>query len=115
MEDDALVRRHLTSVLEGLGYRVLEAADGNQAIDVLAANSDITLLFTDVVMPGGMNGQELSKRALEMRPGLKTLFTSGYAENAIVHDGRIDPGIELLSKPYNREQLAGRVQKILRF
>ncbi|MDB5527311.1 MAG: hypothetical protein JWR51_414 [Devosia sp.] len=114
VEDDALVRSHLTGMLEGLGYRVLQAAAGNQAIDMLAANSQITLLFTDVVMPGGMNGGELAKRSLELRPGLKVLFTSGYADNVIVHHGRLDQGIDLLSKPYDREQLATRLRKVLR-
>ena len=113
VEDDALVRRHLSGLLEGLGYRVIQAAAGNQALDMLVANSGIALLLTDVVMPGGMNGEELAKRALEMLPGLKVLYTSGYTDNAILHDGRLDPGIQLLAKPYSREQVASMVRTIL--
>ena len=81
------------------------------ALELLAANPDVTLLFTDIVMPGGVNGADLAKKALEIRPGLKVLFTSGYTENAIDHDGRLDPGIELLSKPYSRDQLATRLRR----
>jgi len=115
VEDDALVRRHLTGLLEGLGYRVLQATDGNEAISVLMANSGITLLFTDVVMPGGMNGDALARRALQIHPGLKVLFTSGYSQDTFVHYGRLDPGVALLSKPYNREELATRLRTVLQY
>ena len=113
VEDDDLVRRHLSGLLEGLGYRVLQANAGTPAMELIEANPEITLLFTDIVMPGGMNGADLAKKALQLRPDLHVLFTSGYTENAIVHDGRLDPGIELLSKPYSRDQLATRLRKVL--
>jgi PAS domain S-box-containing protein len=113
VEDDELVRQHLSGLLKGLGYHVLEASAAVEAIGLLEANPDIALLFTDIVMPGGMNGAELAKKAREIRPGLKVLFTSGYTDNAIVHAGRVDPGIELLSKPYSRDQLATRVRRTL--
>lgn len=113
VEDDALVRRHVCGLLGGLGYRVLEAIAATPAMELLAANPDVTLLFTDIVMPGGMNGVDLAKRARVLRPDLKVLFTSGYAENAVETDGRLDPGIDLLSKPYSRDRLAASLRKIL--
>ncbi|SDG58523.1 response regulator [Pelagibacterium luteolum] len=92
---------------------MLQAIGGEAAIELIATHPDISLLFTDVVMPGGMNGAELAKKALEMRPELRVLFTSGYSANAIVHDGRLDTGVELLSKPYSRDQLANRLRIVL--
>jgi CheY-like chemotaxis protein len=111
VEDDALVRRHVASLLGGLGYGVLEATAATPAMELLAANPDITLLFTDIVMPGGMNGVDLAKRAQSLRPDLKVLFTSGYAESAVEKDGRLEPGIDLLAKPYSRDQLAASLRK----
>ena len=113
VEDDALVRRHVSGLLGGLGYRVLEATAGTPAMELLAANPDVTLLFTDIVMPGGVNGADLAKKAQDLRPDLKVLFTTGYTENAIEDDGRLDSGIELLGKPYNRDQLATSLRKVL--
>ncbi|WP_461383192.1 hybrid sensor histidine kinase/response regulator [Devosia indica] len=113
VEDDDLVRQHVSGLLGGLGYRVLQATSAAPALELLAANPDITLLFTDIVMPGGMNGVDLAKRARDFRPDLKVLFTSGYAENAVETDGRLDPGIDLLSKPYSRDRLAASLRKIL--
>ncbi|MDC9822756.1 PAS domain-containing protein [Devosia sp. ZB163] len=113
VEDDALVRHHVTGLLEDLGYSVLQAAAGHQALHMLVTNSAITLLFTDIVMPGGMSGEELAKQAIAIRPGLKVLFTSGYAENALVHEGRLDQGIHLLGKPYSRDELADMVRTVL--
>lgn len=113
VEDDALVRRHVCGLLGGLGYRVLEATAATPAMELFAANPDVTLLFTDIVMPGGMNGVDLAKRARVLRPDLKVLFTSGYAENAVETDGRLGPGIDLLSKPYSRDRLAASLRKIL--
>jgi two-component SAPR family response regulator len=80
---------------------------------VLESGASIDLLFTDVVMPGEIGGRKLAEKAAEMLPGLKVLFTSGYTENAIVHNGRLDPGKELLSKPYDRDRLAMRIRRIL--
>ncbi|QYO75210.1 PAS domain S-box protein [Devosia salina] len=112
VEDDRLVRENLANQLERLGYRVHTAGSGDQALQVLEETPDIDLLFTDVVMPG-MNGRQLADRALALRPGLKILFTSGYTENAIVHHGRLDRGVDLLSKPYRRDQLAAKLRKML--
>jgi PAS domain S-box-containing protein len=113
VEDDALVRQNVIVQLKALGYRVLDAPAGPQALDLLHRNPGIDLLFTDIIMPSGMNGRELADAARALRPGLKVLFTSGYTENAIVRHGRLDPGIELLNKPYRREQLAEKVRKVL--
>lgn len=113
VEDDDLVREHLANQLASLGYRVLQAGNGPEAIGILWETTGVDLLLTDIVMPGGMNGRELAERARHFRPDLKVLFTSGYTENAIVHHGRLDPGVELLSKPYRRKELAAKVRKVL--
>ncbi|WP_181421977.1 PAS domain S-box protein [Halomonas sp. LBP4] len=113
VEDDAPVRRHVATLLQGLGYRVTSAGSGQHALAIIEAQADIDLLFTDVVMPGGINGRQLADRASVLRPRLKILFTSGYTENAIVHHGRLDPGVQLLSKPYRRQELAAKVRKVL--
>ncbi|MEO7549035.1 MAG: ATP-binding protein, partial [Ramlibacter sp.] len=112
VEDDALVRRYANDQLAGLGYRVIQAHDGAQALETLRGGQPIDLLFTDVVMPG-MSGRQLADAACRMRPGLKVLYTSGYTESAIVHHGRLDPGVQLLGKPYRREELAQRVRAAL--
>lgn len=113
VEDDPLVRQHVEAMLGSLGYRVSAASSGGEALDILNRQDDIALLFTDVIMPGEMNGPALAQRALQFKPGLKVLYTSGYTENAIVHHGRLDPGVLLLSKPYSRQELAGRIRKAL--
>jgi PAS domain S-box-containing protein len=113
-EDDEDVRAFSVEVLTDLGYRVLEAGDGPSALRLLREHADtVDLLFTDVVLPGGMTGAVLAKEALAIRPGLKTLFTTGYARNAIVHHGRLDQGVELLTKPFSFGDLAVRVRDIL--
>ncbi|MEX0732133.1 MAG: response regulator [Aquisalimonadaceae bacterium] len=112
-EDDDLVLHHLESLLGSLGYRVTTVRSGPEALDALEAHPDIDLLLTDIIMPGGMNGRELADQAREMYPALKVLFTSGYTENAIVHHGRLDPGVELLSKPYARLELAAKVRLVM--
>ena len=113
VEDDELVCRYAEDQLRGLGYRVITAHTGAQALEVLQQNPDIDLLFTDVMMPDGMNGRQLADAALVMRPGLRVLYTSGYTENAIIHHGRLDPGIQLLNKPYTRAGLARKVRAAL--
>jgi CheY-like chemotaxis protein len=95
-----------------MGYTVVEAQDGAQALAVIERGDAVDLLFTDVVMPG-MSGRELADLARAHRPALRVLYTSGYAQDAIVHDGRLDPGVQLLAKPYRREELARRVGAIL--
>jgi CheY-like chemotaxis protein len=112
VDDDENVRATVASMLEDLGYGVRSAGSGAQALDILAHDADIALLFTDVVMPV-MGGRQLAERAVAMRPGLRVLFTSGYTENAIVHNGRLDQGVELLSKPYDRERLAAKLRRVL--
>lgn len=113
VEDDASVRSFAVGQLTDLGYRVIEAADGQQARKVLSGDAHIDLLFTDVVMPGGLNGRELAVEAKRQRPNLVVLFTSGYTENAIVHQGRLDPDVHFLPKPYRRAELAQKVRAAL--
>lgn len=113
VEDDDLVRDHATALLRSMGYTVTSAPKGDDAIAILRAPGTIDLLFTDIVMPGGMNGRQLADEALRIRPELKILFTSGYTQNAIVHQGRLDEGVQLLSKPYRRDQLALKVREVI--
>jgi CheY-like chemotaxis protein len=89
VEDEHELRHYTTETLRELGYMVLEAADGYAALDVLDRHPEIDLLFTDVVLAGGINGRALADEALRRRPGLKVLFTTGYTSNAIVHHGRL--------------------------
>lgn len=113
VEDDDLVRDFARQQLISLGYRVLEASDGPAALAILQGPEPIDLLFTDLVMPGGMSGRDLAELGRALRPGLRVLYTSGYAENVIVHHGRLDPGVMLLSKPYHRDDLARKVREAL--
>lgn len=113
-EDDEDVRAYSAEVLRELGYRVLEAADGRAALALLSnLGTKVDLLFTDVVLPGGMSGADLAREAAKVRPGLKTLFTTGYARNAIVHQGRLDAGVQLITKPFSHDDLAARIRNIL--
>jgi PAS domain S-box-containing protein len=113
VEDDELVRGFAVSQLRDLGYRVLEATDAREARAILAGNDKIDLLFTDVVMPGGMTGRQLGDLAKQTRPELKVLYTSGYTENSIVHQGKLDPGVIFLSKPFRRNDLARKIREAL--
>ena len=106
VEDDALVRKYVTTQIASLGYVTLEASNAAEALKIIDDGAAIDLLFTDVIMPGGMNGRQLADEAARRRPQLKTLFTSGYTENAILHHGRLDPGVLLLAKPYRKPELA---------
>jgi CheY-like chemotaxis protein len=112
-EDDEAVRTTVVEMLTDLGYRVLKAADAASALAVVESGVPIDVLFTDVVMPGTLRSPELARMARERLPNLAVLFTSGYTENAIVHGGRLDPGVELLGKPYTRESLARRIRQVL--
>jgi PAS domain S-box-containing protein len=112
VEDDARVRALSTEALKDLGYSVVEASGPTQALQVLNDGQKIDLLFTDVVMPD-MSGRELVERTRQKWPKLKVLYTTGYTRNAIVHNGVLDPGTNLLSKPFSIEQLAAKVRKIL--
>jgi signal transduction histidine kinase/CheY-like chemotaxis protein len=113
VEDNAPVREFAKTQLLHLGYRVLEAANGQDALAVLREHKDIDLLFTDVVMPGGLNGRELAQEARKLYPALKVLFCSGYAESAVLHMGLMDKDVQLLNKPYSRLQLAKRIRGML--
>ncbi len=113
VEDDEMVRRYASHQLAALGYGVIEAANGTAAIEVVQSKVHIDLLFTDVVMPGGLSGHQLAEAARAVRPALKVLYTSGYAENVIVHHGRLDAGVRLLKKPYHRADLARQVRDAL--
>ncbi len=113
VEDDAGVRSLVISQLADLGYRVIEAANGPQALAILESDRKIDLLFTDVVMPGGMTGRALAERALALRPSLKLLFTSGYTENTIAHHGRLEAGVHFLAKPYKLADLARKIREAL--
>jgi CheY-like chemotaxis protein len=113
VEDDLKVQSTVVEMLSGLGYSVLKADCAEQALTVVRSGIHIDLLFTDVVMPGSMRSPDMAARAVQLLPRLKVLFTSGYTQNAVIHGGRLDAGVELLSKPYSREQLAYKIRQIL--
>ena len=113
VEDDAKVQSTVVDMLVGLGYSVLRADNAEQALTVMRSGVHIDVLFTDVVMPGTLRSPEMARQAALLLPHLKILFTSGYTQNAIVHGGRLDPGVELLSKPYSQEELAHKLRWIL--
>jgi signal transduction histidine kinase/CheY-like chemotaxis protein len=113
VEDDEGVRAAVIDMLSELGYSVLKAANAEQALTILESGAAIDLLFTDVVMPGSIKTRELARRAQELHPSLQVLYTSGYTQNAIVHNGRLDDGVQLLSKPYRRDELARKLRALL--
>jgi PAS domain S-box-containing protein len=113
VEDDRLVREYVLTQLHSLGYATLDAANAAQALALVEAGNVFDLLFTDVIMPGAMNGRQLANELQKSKPGLKVLFTSGYTENAIIHHGRLDSGVLLLAKPYRKSDLAAMVRKAL--
>ncbi len=112
VEDDADVRSYVVETLRTLGYSVFEAADAEKALRILREQKNVNLLLTDVVMPG-MNGRKLAEEAKQHQAALKVLYMTGYSRNAVVHQGRLDPGVELLQKPLTSEQLAAAVRKVL--
>jgi len=113
VEDDPVVQATVVDLLGDLGYAVLRCSDGASALEVARSGVGIDLLFTDVVMPGPVRAPDLARQVQAMQPHAAVLFTSGYTENAIVHGGRLDPGVNLLSKPYRREDLARKVRHTL--
>ena len=114
VEDEPAVREIACTMLSELGYRVFEAADGEEGLRVFEAHAPrIALLLTDVVLPGPFRGRELAERVKAIRPATKVLFMSGYTENAIVHGGRLDEGVTLISKPFHREELARKVAEVM--
>ncbi|MGY2939610.1 CheY-like chemotaxis protein [Bradyrhizobium sp. GM6.1] len=113
LEDDDEVRAYSVETLRELGYRVIEAHDGPSALRLLERQPRVDLLFTDVVLPGGLTGAQVAAQAKTVRPTLKVLFTTGYARNAIVHHGRLDKGVQLLVKPFSFSDLAAKVRDVL--
>jgi CheY-like chemotaxis protein len=113
VEDDPAVQATVVEMLTSLGYKVLKADNAGSALIILRSGLPIDLLFTDVVMPGPLRSPELAKKAKALIPSIEILFTSGYTQNAIVHGGRLDPGVQLLSKPYRQEQLARKIRHML--
>ncbi len=113
VEDDALVRNFVTGQLKSLGYTTLVAANAAEALSLINRGATLDLLFTDVVMPGTMNGRQLAEEVVKRLPTVKVMFTSGYTQNAIVHHGRLDPDIILLPKPYRKSDLARLVRVAL--
>ena len=113
VEDDEHLRVVPVRTLRNQGYEVVEAGDGKEAIKHLKDGRAFDLLFTDVVLPGGMNGVEIAEEAKRIHPNIKVLFTTGYAENAVVHNGMLDPGVTLVNKPYRRVALLEKVRAIL--
>jgi CheY-like chemotaxis protein len=113
VEDDALVREYVVTQIGRLGYDTLAASNAAEALAIIDGPERIDLLFTDVIIPGGMNGRQLANEALKRRRQLKVLYTSGYTENAIVHHGRLDAGVLLLPKPYISSDLARMIRTAL--
>jgi PAS domain S-box-containing protein len=113
VEDDKLVLSYVTAQIEGLGYTVLSAANAAEALALIDSGVQFDLLFTDVMMPGLMNGRQLASEVVKRRSSLPVLFTSGYTENAMLHHGRLDPGVHLLAKPYRRPELARMIRLVI--
>jgi CheY-like chemotaxis protein len=114
VEDEPAVREIAVAILRDLGYHVLEAADGEEGLLVFGAHqAAIDLLLTDIVLPGKVRGRALAERITAIRPEVSVLYMSGYTENSIVHNGRLDDGVRLISKPFQREQLARKVAETL--
>jgi CheY-like chemotaxis protein len=113
VEDDPDVRDYTVEMVSDLGYSVLSAVDGASALRIFDSHREIRLLFTDVGLPGGMNGRQLAEHALRRQPRLKVLYTTGYAQNAIVHQGRLDPGVAVVFKPFTYSDLAVKIRQVL--
>ncbi len=113
VDDEASVRTLINEVLEDLGYHVLEAEHGAAGLEILESSHRVDLLVTDVGLPGGMNGRQLADAALVNRPNLKVLFITGYAENAVIGDGHLKPGMHILTKPFTLEALGWRIRHII--
>ena len=113
LEDDDDVRTYSVEILRDLGYRVIEAHDGPSALRLLERQTRVDLLFSDVVLPGGITGAQVAEQARDLRPSLKVLFTTGYARNAIIHHGRLDKGVRLITKPFSSADLAVKIRDAL--
>jgi CheY-like chemotaxis protein len=114
VEDERPVREITAAILGELGYKTLEAADGEEALLLFGAHTgSVDLLLTDVVLPGKVRGRELAERIKAVRPEVKVLFMSGYTQNSIVHQGRLDDSVQMIGKPFYREELARKVAAVL--
>jgi CheY-like chemotaxis protein len=113
VEDDRLVKDYVLTQLRSLGYATLDAPNASEALAIVQAGNRFDLLFTDIIMPGVMNGRQLATEIKKGRPDLKVLFTSGYTENAIIHHGRLDSGVLLLAKPYRKSDMARMIRRAL--
>ena len=111
-DDDSAIRTVLTQALSRAGYSVRSTATAT-ALWRWVAEGQGDVVVTDVVLPGGMNGRQLADAAMKGRPRLKVLFTTGYTRNAIVHNGQLDPGIQLLGKPFTYSDLAAKIRAVL--
>ncbi|EJN14427.1 PAS domain S-box [Bradyrhizobium sp. YR681] len=113
VEDDPLVQGYVIAQLGSLGYRTLVAGDGAAALALVDQGARFDLLFTDIIMPGGLNGRELAEAIRLRRPGTRVLYTSGYTDDTIVHEGHLDPGVALLTKPYRKSELSEKLRAVL--
>jgi CheY-like chemotaxis protein len=113
VDDEPTVRMLIGDTLNELGYTGIEAADAASGLKVLESDVKIDLLITDVGLPGGMNGKEMAEQARQQRPNLKVLFITGYAQNAAISNGRLEPGMHILSKPFPMEKLASKIRAII--
>jgi CheY-like chemotaxis protein len=113
VEDDNLVRTFVIGQIQSLGYATLAAINAKEAMAVIDGPGKVDLLFTDMIMPGSMNGRQLADAALQRRASLKVLFTSGYSNEAIIHHGHLDAGVLLLAKPYRKSDLAQMIRAAL--
>jgi CheY-like chemotaxis protein len=113
VEDEAELRAFTVEVLSELGYRVLEAETAAGAMKLVERENRIDVLFTDVVLPGGTDGRALAEAAMRLRPAMRVLFTTGYTRNAIVHHGRLDPGVQMIGKPFTYAELASKVREVI--
>jgi CheY-like chemotaxis protein len=113
IDDEPTVRMLVVEILEGLGYGALEAIDGAAGLKILESDTRVDLLITDVGLPGGMNGRQVADAARVNRPDLKILFITGYAENAVLSHGHLDPGMHVLTKPFSMEAMKQRITDLL--
>jgi CheY-like chemotaxis protein len=113
VDDEPTVRMLVTDVLGDLGYAALEAADGGSGLRILQSDARIDLLVTDVGLPGGLNGRQMADAARVSRPDLKVLFITGFAENALLSNGQLEPGMAVLTKPFAVDTLAARIRELI--
>ena len=113
VDDEPTVRMLVSDLLQGLGYAAIEAADGAAGLRVLQSDARIDLLVTDVGLPGGMNGRQVADAGRALRPGLKVLFITGYAEAAVLGHGQLGPGMHVMTKPFPLDALAGRIKQLI--